>query len=681
MKYLVLILTLLIGLNLSAQQEVSFNEYNHDFGLIQETGGKVKHRFYFINNSTDSISIKEIITNCGCTAAAAKKNKIAPNHKGFVDLTYNPNKRPGYFSKSAEIIFNKGNATTKRYINIKGFVVNKESIQNNLFEKSEYEISIAPFHKKFDFSLDTSFYDSPEFTEFINNLTYVIDADNFVTVEVSYYRNKKDNKYELVSSLKNRLKQELVSRRYSKNQIGFKAPKDLKVNDDNTTFKWSLYISVSGYSASETEINETNSSAKKNNKFYKKNTLLKHTQTQKIKKLVKNKEYQKFEKQLVRHNLTQNNLDLRINYFFTSKDSSKYIGKLKKWNSKNESNIRKSLTGQGVDDSKISFHNYKVYPQIENSFYEVELFIPRNIIPIDTTKKEIKTESIPEFVSKLNTTKNSSRSLIVDNYPVQNLPSHFQLLDFKNKRIDTTHKHFISMMQTVVEKIKEGEKIYFIMESSSSKAPTNKDFDNLYVSKLRGSESQDIIRNYLKNKGLKDSLIVFKEMVALITGPEYNLRYYLPKYYKYFQYLKVIPVYETTYQIKEELQLVPYSIDFSYNNAEIDISSSVFQDFIDKLANVIAKQGYVKLVVESSSSKVPTRTHRFNEKLAYFRAQDAKNKIYDEIFRRGINPNKVIIKDERILVTGPEYKKELEGTGVYDQYQYIKVIPYAILDK
>src|SRR3712207_9130929 len=88
---------------------VALNESRvYDFGTIKEQAGKVTHRFLFTNKGRRPIAISNASAWCGCTSAAYTKQPIRPGGQGFVDVTFNPNYRPGKFVKEVVVYLNGG---------------------------------------------------------------------------------------------------------------------------------------------------------------------------------------------------------------------------------------------------------------------------------------------------------------------------------------------------------------------------------------------------------------------------------------------------------------------------------------------------------------------------------------------------------------------------------------------
>ena len=98
-----------------------YDERIHDFGTIYEKDGKVSHTFTFTNKSREVVIINDVNAWCGCTTAQFSKEPVRPGKKTKVTLTYNPDHRPGKFSKEAVLMLNGGKYYTRIWV--KGNVI------------------------------------------------------------------------------------------------------------------------------------------------------------------------------------------------------------------------------------------------------------------------------------------------------------------------------------------------------------------------------------------------------------------------------------------------------------------------------------------------------------------------------------------------------------------------------
>ena len=104
----------------SQKPNISFEESEHNFGNIEEKGGKVSHKFTFTNNGKNPLRILSVKPSCGCTTPDWTKDEIKPGNQGYIIAEYNPKGRPGVFRKSLSIVTNDNQ---RALIFIKGKVI------------------------------------------------------------------------------------------------------------------------------------------------------------------------------------------------------------------------------------------------------------------------------------------------------------------------------------------------------------------------------------------------------------------------------------------------------------------------------------------------------------------------------------------------------------------------------
>tara|TARA_Y100000588_G_C13917819_1_gene780146 strand:+ start:379 stop:750 length:372 start_codon:yes stop_codon:yes gene_type:complete len=104
----------------SQKSNISFDEREHNFGDIEEKGGKVSHKFMFTNNGKNPLRILSVKPSCGCTTPDWTKDEIKPGNQGYIIAEYNPKGRPGVFRKSLSIVTNDNQ---RALIFIKGKVI------------------------------------------------------------------------------------------------------------------------------------------------------------------------------------------------------------------------------------------------------------------------------------------------------------------------------------------------------------------------------------------------------------------------------------------------------------------------------------------------------------------------------------------------------------------------------
>ncbi len=99
-----------------SQPAISFDNLNHNFGVIQEEQGIVEHTFNFTNTGSEPLIIKDVRSSCGCTIAEWSKEPIMSMGKGSIKVSYNPLKRPGAFRKEITVISNSKEPNTSLFI-------------------------------------------------------------------------------------------------------------------------------------------------------------------------------------------------------------------------------------------------------------------------------------------------------------------------------------------------------------------------------------------------------------------------------------------------------------------------------------------------------------------------------------------------------------------------------------
>ena len=90
------------GLPQQAKQ-LQFREETFDFGTVAEHKGPVNHEFVFTNNSARPVKILTVQASCGCTTPGWSKEPVEPGKSGYIQASFNPQGRPGFFTKSLTV--------------------------------------------------------------------------------------------------------------------------------------------------------------------------------------------------------------------------------------------------------------------------------------------------------------------------------------------------------------------------------------------------------------------------------------------------------------------------------------------------------------------------------------------------------------------------------------------------
>jgi len=130
MKNLILVVLIaLVANTVVAQSKIQFKTLTHDFGQVKEANGSVSYEFEFTNTGTAPLIIQNVEASCGCTTPSWPKIPVAPGKKGVIKASYDPNNRPGAFTKTINVTSNA--QTAKVTLTINGEVIGKTIVNND----------------------------------------------------------------------------------------------------------------------------------------------------------------------------------------------------------------------------------------------------------------------------------------------------------------------------------------------------------------------------------------------------------------------------------------------------------------------------------------------------------------------------------------------------------------------
>jgi hypothetical protein len=121
-----------------------------------------------------------------------------------------------------------------------------------------------------------------------------------------------------------------------------------------------------------------------------------------------------------------------------------------------------------------------------------------------------------------------------------------------------------------------------------------------------------------------------------------------------------------------ELLELTAQVMFDYNKNKAEVSD--FNQFLKSITEILNKgKGTITISIESSASKVTTRTFKNNEELAKSRANQTAALLSDYFKEKGLL-NKVEINITQTVVKGPDYTGDFENEDKYKPYQYVKLL-------
>lgn len=140
----------------------------------------------------------------------------------------------------------------------------------------------------------------------------------------------------------------------------------------------------------------------------------------------------------------------------------------------------------------------------------------------------IKVEKVIADVN--NNTNNNSSDVNLDLYK--------ELYSYNSNELNTNNQKFIELIDKAKIKSENGT-IYITIKSSASRVPTSVYSSNTKLALSRGEKAKKVILESLKAKGISEDKIVFNEIQAIVSGPQYNGDFKNTRKYGEFQYVQL----------------------------------------------------------------------------------------------------------------------------------------------
>ena len=125
MKLINVILLVLSTISAWAQPRAFFPATVHDFGPIEESDGPATCSFELVNVGTEPLSIINARATCGCTTPRYPRGVVAPGDTALIEVSFDPQARPGRFNKQVYVETNATPAKTR--LDVKGVVIGTEA--------------------------------------------------------------------------------------------------------------------------------------------------------------------------------------------------------------------------------------------------------------------------------------------------------------------------------------------------------------------------------------------------------------------------------------------------------------------------------------------------------------------------------------------------------------------------
>jgi len=97
-----------------------FKATNHDFGTVARAA-KTEHRFFFDNNSSQTIHVRSVRTSCGCTTPSVETEVVPPGGRGSILAKFNTGTHTGARSATLTVTFDKP-TFSEIQLHVKGYI-------------------------------------------------------------------------------------------------------------------------------------------------------------------------------------------------------------------------------------------------------------------------------------------------------------------------------------------------------------------------------------------------------------------------------------------------------------------------------------------------------------------------------------------------------------------------------
>jgi hypothetical protein len=132
-------------ISLNAQATIDFKVKEYDFGYVKE-GDKAEYSFDFENNGNDTLFLKNVQAQCGCTTPNWSKEGITDGESDKIFVSFNSSGRVGAFYKIVSVYTNI--QADPEVLVIKGYVVPQSLLPNDSVAKIQKDGKAALVFEK-----------------------------------------------------------------------------------------------------------------------------------------------------------------------------------------------------------------------------------------------------------------------------------------------------------------------------------------------------------------------------------------------------------------------------------------------------------------------------------------------------------------------------------------------------
>ncbi len=649
MKGFIFIISVLWSFSLFAQLRVKTS--TNDLGDIFENNGVIVTNFEIQNPYyRDTIQITNIETSCGCTAIISIDTIIYPRQTIFLKVSYDPTNRVGLFQKTIHLeTLTAGHEKNSLYLKLIGNVVGEPKEKTEIpVELIDYKV--APIYFFPISPYDTSYFDLNKCVDFSNDITFEIDYYNFTIVGMEIRLKDKsliEDLERMASYLKKKLVREMISREYEMANITFNTPVFVY---DNTIPAWSV-AQIKVHSARFNDDKIKQSIIKMTNRKIEKKSyhILNYNMDANPtnEQLLSDVNYSTIDTKLFRNGKIALNALVYVPESIGRKNAIKMAKKF----SRSLYKKLKASSGISKDEFLIIYDTIATHASTKYKF-----------LLYDNKDKEA--AKVIKYVEK------------PEDIVIPLLPTYKTQFFTENDHLPINSVKFNQFWNALTVYANTGKNLQITIESSSSKYPKKPYVDPYLVAKNKGEKVAD----FLKEKFFKETgktLVV--NVITTVQGPEFETKNFTQPMYFDYEYVKLIPNYLNQRNIDLSFERPkPYIVNYDYYYIGIDTTSLVFKKFADYLIYEIQRNGFIDLRTESSASNLIVDERKSNEYWAYSHLHISKERLYAYLKSKLIDPNRVIISNEKIVVQGIPYDKTTPIVR-YRNFQYVTFVPKKIL--
>lgn len=152
--------------NSTTGPDIAFSELEWDFGEVFE-GDDATHIFKVTNKGTETLSLLNVRSSCGCTAAIVSEKEIAPGATGEIKAAYDTKKGSGRVTKYITVTSNDADQPEVKLkisvdVKVEVEVIPNKAFFSNVFRDEENKREVKILSKSLpDFKIEKVESDSP----------------------------------------------------------------------------------------------------------------------------------------------------------------------------------------------------------------------------------------------------------------------------------------------------------------------------------------------------------------------------------------------------------------------------------------------------------------------------------------------------------------------------------------